>query len=85
MRLLEALRPTRGRHGFANSGPIPYDLYMLDPTRPTLAEIMADLDASEAETGPGVPAEEVHAKIDAVLARLDREGRDPSRKTARSR
>lgn len=46
---------------------------MSDPTNLTLADLMADLEASEAEIEAGeiVPAEIVFAELEASLARLE--------------
>jgi hypothetical protein len=45
---------------------------MSDPTRRTLSHLEADLEASEAEAGPGVPFAEVEAKIEAAIERAER-------------
>jgi len=61
---------------------------MSDPTRRTLAEIEADLDASDAEADAGefVPAEIVHAKLKAALERLQHQpSSSQSRKTSPGR
>jgi len=44
-----------------------------DPTRRTLADLTADFDASDADAEAGriLPAEEVEAKIEAAIARLE--------------
>ena len=46
---------------------------MSDPTNRSLSDLIADLDASEAEIDAGevVPAEEVFAELEASLARLE--------------
>lgn len=46
---------------------------MSDPTNRSLSDLLADLDASEAEIEAGevVPAEQVFADLDASLARLE--------------
>lgn len=46
---------------------------MTDPTRHTLADLMADLDASDAdiESGNIVPGEAVLAELEEQLARLE--------------
>jgi hypothetical protein len=45
---------------------------MSDPTRCTLAELEAELEASAAETGPGIPFTEIEAKIEAAIERAER-------------
>lgn len=65
-----------------------YDWSMSDPTRRTLVEIEADLDASDAEADAGefVPAEVVHAKLKAALERLQHQpSTSQNRKTSPSR
>jgi hypothetical protein len=44
---------------------------MSDPTRCTLAELETELEASEAETGPGIPLTEIEAKIEAAIERAE--------------
>jgi len=61
---------------------------MSDPTRRTLPDIEADLDASDAEANAGefVPAEIVHATLKAALERLQHQpSSSPSRKTSPGR
>jgi hypothetical protein len=50
-----------------------YNQAMVEPTMPTLAEIEADLDASDAEIEAGdiVPGEVVMAELEARLAQLE--------------
>jgi hypothetical protein len=76
-----------GGAGFAKSRPAHYDLYMRDPACLSLADIQADLDASEGELAAGdtVSAEEVHAKLAAAIESLEQQASTQGRKAAPSR
>lgn len=60
---------------------------MSDPTKRTLAELIADLDASEAELAAGdlVPGEVVLAELRASIARLETKQRIENHRRATPR
>ncbi|MGB8839725.1 MAG: hypothetical protein WCC64_01515 [Aliidongia sp.] len=57
---------------------------MIDPTKPTLEEIEADLEISEAELAVGevVSGAEIAAEVQAALARLAAKQRPPRHREA---